>query len=267
MKKSSYTIVTSLLLSVSILLVAVTGTMAWFTSNRKVSVEAGSFEVTVPDGQDAELYYHSLNYNSTLKAYSGFEKSSLNNENYKKFSLVDGSNTPSPTTTQYLWPNFQLTYAFVFTPKRTGNYSFSIKSWSSEESKDKFVSDGKGIRLSWAIRMYAYICEDDTTFSKAETYFTDYQKKSFFSSLATDTSDTMIQGRTSDLSYTVNDTSKSVVVYFSVEFSNDSSTYYEKNETTAFWSQSNTASSQSACYENLTFKAEKFEVDIPSDTP
>lgn len=258
--------ITSILLFFLPLSSAVAGTIAWFTAQRSVTVQAGSFQVTTPEGQDADIYYHSLNYNDTLKQYAGFEKSSLMDENYSSFKKVDkeDTTTPSPLDTNYLWPNFQLTYALVFTPIRTGTYTFRLKSWKSDASTEKLVSEGKGIRLSWAIRMYSYAVEDDETFSKAKEYFSSNQSESFFSSTSADSSDTMEQG---NLTYEVTDTSKSVVVYFTIEFSNDSSTYYELDESTKYWNASTTSSTQSMCYENLTFNAEKFVLDIPAEQP
>ena len=261
LEKISNKLIRTALLSLLSLSSGVTGTLAWFTANRKVSIEAGSFEVVTPEGQEATLYYHSLNYNESLKQYAGFEKSSLN-DNYSSFNVVDENNTPSPTSTLYLWPNFQLTYALVFTPIKVGTFSFKLKSWNSEQSKDKYVSEGKGIRLSWAINMYAYICEDDTTFSNAEEYFNSHETSSFFSSKQDDLSDDLEQG---NITYEVSDISKSVVVYFTIEFSNDSSTYYEKNSSDDYWSQNDNSSTQSMCYENLKFNVEKFVLDIPSE--
>lgn len=256
-------LITTVLLSLLSLSSGITGTLAWFTANRKVSVEAGSFEVTTPEGQDADLYYHTLNYNQTLKKYAGFEKASLTDDNYSCFKKVTDSNTDSsPTNTSYLWPNFQLSYALVFKPIRTGTYTFKLKSWKSEESKDKLVEEGKGIKLSWAIKMYAYadkVEDDKNLFSSAESYFKSTNTDDFFKDKDDETKEQ--SGQT----YEVSDTSKFVVVYFSIEFSNDSSTYYEKNETDVYWCQKNDSSTQSMCYENLTFNVQKFVLDIPSD--
>lgn len=262
--KLSKKLVTTGLLSLLSLSSGITGTLAWFTANRQVSVEAGSFEVVTPEGQEADLYYHNLNFNETLQQYAGFEKASLNDENYSSFTKIDedSSLTPSPVSTNYLWPNFQLTYALVFTPIRKGTFSFKLKSWKSEASTNKFVSNDKGIRLSWAINMYAYIYEDNTNFSNAKDYFNNHENTSFFSSKQNDKSDISEQG---NITVDVSDNTKSYVVYFSVEFSNDSSTYYEKNESDEYWSQSSTSSTQSMCYEGLTFNVEKFVLDIPSE--
>ncbi len=240
------------------LLASVSSTLAWFATRRNVTAQADGFQVTLPESQKATLYYHSKNYSESLKAYSGFEVAQLQEDEMSSFVKYDESDPkePSPTSTEYLWPNHQLTYALVFTPIRTGTFTFDLSSWVSEGSKDKLINENTPIRLSYAIDIYAeaYV---DTGFSKAKEFFQEKDDK------FQDSPDSHATGNVNILKYDVTDTTSQVILYFSILFSNDSFTYYAKSNDETYYKQDPASPEQSNCYEGLHFNARSFSLHAP----
>lgn len=243
----------------------ITGTIAWFHAQRQVEVLASGFEVSLPPHQEADFYYMNCNYNRILSNYSGYELSLLNDEEKTSFTKIDEKSTSSPTSTKYLWPNHQLTYAVVFTPFRTGSFSFEISSWTSEESKDKLIAENKGIRLSWAIKMYVGLYDYDDNFSSATKFLslkstTDESLSNGFKSSYKDESDLLNQTL---LSFNADDLNQKKVLYFTILFSNEKSTYFSKKEN--YYEQDDDSLEESNCYENLTFEVNKFILKAPEE--
>ena len=236
---------------------AVSSTFAWFATRRTVSVTADGFQVALPEAQEAKLYYHQANFNESLQKYAGFELARLRKNDYSKFKEYnpESEEKPSPTSTENLWPNHQLSYALVFTPIRTGTFRFSLSSWESDGG-DKMIDENTPIRLSYAIHIYSYACED-TDFSKASELFAVKDNK------FQDTPENRASQDITILEYDAKDTSTQVILYFSILFSNDSSTYFSKNEENEYYHQNSSSLEQSNCYEGLSFKAKSFTLHAP----
>lgn len=242
------------------LLASVCSSLAWFATRRNVSAQADGFQVTLPESQKATLYYHSKNYSESLEAYSGFEVAQLQETEMSSFKEYDEnkSKNPSPTSTKFLWPNHQLTYALVFTPIRTGTFTFDLSSWESEGSKDKLINQTTPIRLSYAIDIYAKAYKD-TDFSEAKDFFQD--KEDWFN----DSPDSPASKNVNILKYVVTDTTKEVTLYFSILFSNDPSTYYAKPKDETYYKNDKNSPEQSDCYEGLQFNAKSFSLHAPEE--
>lgn len=240
------------------LLASVSSTLAWFATRRNVSVQADGFQVTLPESQKATLYYHSKNYSKSLNAYSGFEVAQLQENEMSSFKEYDEnkSKNPSPTSTKFLWPNHQLTYALVFTPIRTGTFTFDLSSWESVGNNDKLIDEATPIRLSYAIDIYAMAYED-ATFSKAKDFFQNKDDK-FKDSPVSRASE-----KVNILTYDVTDTTKKVTLYFSILFSNHPSTYYAKPKDETYYQNDPNSPEQSDCYEGLQFNAKSFSLHAP----
>ncbi len=246
------------------LLASVSSTLAWFATRRNVSVQADGFQVTLPESQKATLYYHSKNYSESLKAYSGFEVAQLEEDEISSFVEYDEtvSKEASPTSTQYLWPNHQLTYALVFTPIRTGTFTFDLSAWESVGSKYKLINQTTPIRLSYAIDIYAQAyakANEDATFSKAMNFFQNKDDK-FKDSPVSRASE-----KVNILTFDVTDTTKEVTLYFSILFSNDPSTYYAKPKDETYYTNDRNSPEQSDCYEGLQFNAKSFSLHAPEE--
>lgn len=215
----------------------------------------------MPPSQTANLYYLAKNKNENLNVFSGYERSSLSEKDYTNFIKISESDSSdaSPTNTQLLWPNHELTFALVFTPIQTGTFTFSLDSWESKESEDKKVktNDGKeeGIRLAWAINVYCTNSEHKIDFDEAKEYFNNSKSTDDLFRKGENVSDPLSEIQ-------VTDASKEIAVYFTIRYSNDSSTYYLKNED-GYYKNNPDSSEQSNCYEGLTFKVSKFSLKLP----
>lgn len=255
----------------------VSATFAWFINRRTAVVSAEGFQVVLPEAQKVAFYRQKYNnfIDSGKNCSGGFEKEKLGVEKRQSFIQIDveESNQFSDST-KNLWPNHQICYAMVFKPIRDGDFTFSLTDYVSKPSTEKFLKNGKGLSLSFAIDLFAKAYEYDGTFtSKVDVILP--SANSFFSTQgSTDNVD-----KNEDL-FKVDENSpniqpnpytftvskeKNYVLYFSILFSNDSSTYYsevtEGNET--YYKKDPNSISQSNCYEGLTFSADKFTLKAP----
>ncbi len=269
--KKGFSIIVSAFSILLILASSISATFAWFTASRKVDVLANGFEVTLPPHQEASFYYLNKNYNETLNEYSGYEVQKLSDAEKIAYTKVEDKTTQeSPTSTKDIWPNHQLTYAIVFTPYKTGNYTFRLNEWDEDVSKTKIVKDKKtGLRLSYAIDMFAQIYDYDGDFSESKEFLADSTLETQFTS----TPDKVADQQKDFVTCEVKDTTKTKVIFFTILFSNASSTYYEKVTTSTendssssnieYYVQNDDSSEESNCYEGLKFYVKKFELVAP----
>lgn len=242
----------------------VSATFAWFINRRTAAVTAESFQVVLPEAQKVDFYRQKHNFIDSEKKYSGFEKEKLKEEEKKEFEKIDvGKSNQVSDSTEKLWPNHQICYAMVFTPIREGNFTFSLTSYVSEPSTKKLLKNGSGLSLSFAIDLFAKAYEDDEKFTKANSFF------STQGSTEKENGDLFQVGENSrnNQSYSFEASKeKKYVLYFSILFSNDHSTYYsevtEDNKTT-YYENDPDSISQSNCYEGLSFHADKFTLKAP----
>ncbi len=270
--KKGFTAIVSACSVFLIIASSISATFAWFTAKRNVEVLANGFEVTLPPHQEASFYYLNANYNTTLQEYSGYEVQNLSDEMKSAYTKIEDARTEKkPTSTQYIWPNHQLTYAIVFTPYKTGNYTFRLNAWSEDVSDTKIVKDKNvGLRLSYAIDMFAQIYDYDEYFSKSKDFLDDANLQSKFVS----TPDKVAEQKIDFFTQKIDDTSKTKVIFFTVLFSNASSTFYEKDSSSTgtdssrtsnveYYVQKASSTEESNCYEGLKFNVEKFELVAP----
>lgn len=252
---------------------AFTGTYAWFSSTSRVTVSGGSFTVQTPTGVDYDLYYlHHFyidaetnkdgNYCYSSGSFAGYELAYsgpiFNQVHYDEEGNV--TDLVNPTSINNLWPAHMLTYAIVITG---GNFNnFSLSSWDEQISDSAKVSDIKHVSLSWAINIYgaAYyvdIGQADNVLIDIATAFSDYDDDLFdnqnplpdcFTYSEAGTNDP--QGPSIPIITTTNGTdgnNKRLILFFTIEFSNDASTFYLLGET--YYTQNN--SGDSNCYKGL----------------
>ena len=237
----------------------VSSTLAWFTTMRNVEVTTDGFQVTLPPSQKAELYFLSCNYNQTLGLYSGYEVKNLTDEEKTQFVNVDTDKTSSPTSTSNLWPDSTLTYALVFTPYRTGEFSFNIASWVSPESDTKKVSENKGIRLSWTIGIYTALEKHSSDFSEARHCLDSVNDRFSSSDGEEETQNQKL------ITFDAKNTTDEIALYFSIRFKDDKNAYYSYDENSGFYTKDPNSVLESNCYENLSFTAERFELIPPTE--
>ncbi|MCR5078326.1 MAG: hypothetical protein K6B65_00145 [Bacilli bacterium] len=255
------------------------GTMAWFVSNRSVTTEVSSFTIQSPGGIEYDLYFLDTfsvnavikdgNWNNRINKFAGYEVSYTNNA--ATFTKINYSNNGSvqtitrggvdynPTSIEELWPAHKLTYALVIT---SGSVSgFSLSSFSETTSNSAKVSAEKNVSLTWAIdiRGQAYsvspMSSPESVTADIQSAYADY-RRDYYSSLT----DRFAYAETYPESATPPTLPLSIVnqgaseegreiLFFTIEFSNAESTFYELDSNTGYYVQNDNGNSN--CYENL----------------
>ena len=255
-----------------------TGTFAWFASNTTVTATGASVKVKAPEGINFDLYYldhfavdqstnKDGNYNTTINAFSGYETAAANPVFEKILFDSEGvvvdnegnalSNDENPTLINHLWPAHRLTYAIAITGGSLN--SFNLDSWDEvtlptvvTQIDDEEVE----ISLSWAIDIYGgayYITDTGNVVNDLSTGFTSYLNDNSLTDKFTysETNIAPVEKPSINLTNTISGESgdtKRVVLYFSIEFSNDDSTFYTFNN--PYYVKD--ALGNSNCYENLS---------------
>ncbi len=269
-KRKSRVIVLNALLCLFSLSGIISGTTAWFSSNKTVEVTGSSFTVTTPDDLDFDLYYlesftvdtvvKNGNYNPGIMKFAGYETSY--DASYATFTqveydeddlVVEDNEKGNPTNITKLWPAHRLTYAIVTSESVS---SFSLTDWSEETSENSKTGASSYVSISWAINMYgaAYSIEaTGTVTDDIQAAFASYEAETsledkFTYSEADPAPDTVETITIVDsIPNQVDD--YLTVLFFTLEFSNDSDTYYSYDEDTGYYTKS--TSGNSNCYENL----------------
>lgn len=248
------------------------GTAAWFNTKRAVAVEAGTFQVVTPDDQKAELYYYNGNFNQNSEKYSGYNKiDDLNSISFENsFSKVDESTKTenNPCSTKELWPGYKLTYALQFTPNEDASYGLELLDVEFEDSETKkILEDGKEtpISLSWVFEVYgAYAADEETN---AKVYLDSTLKHT-----CQVNKENPLKEKTQIVAKQKKNKSKESILFFTIEFSNDPSTFYQEIESTqetnadststiTKWKQNNDSPTQSNCYEGLSITSMVFRLN------
>lgn len=252
---------------------AFTGTYAWFVTNQSVTATTSSIKIQAEKGLEFDLYYlHHFavdqsttkdgNYNAGIDAFAGYENA-YSNPVFVKVNYDSSGNvtdTDNPTNINHLWPAHKLTYAIVINEGSLS--SFNLLSWSEVRLPSVVTqvnSQDVEISLSWAINMYGgayYVASTATVTDDIATGFTSYNAD-IANSTITDKftySQTNIAPETKPSITILNSVSgtggaaKRIVVYFSIEFSDDSSTYYTYNN--PYYVKDTLGNSN--CYEKLS---------------
>ena len=256
-----------------------TGTLAWFASNNTVTATGACVTVKAPEGVNFDLYYlHHFaidqstnkdgNYNSIIDAFSGYENAAANavfelvhfNDNGE---IVDANEDPlsadeNPMMINHLWPAHRLTYAIVVTGGDVS--SFSLDSWS-ETTDDSVMTTTSGVHvsLSWAINIFGSsysVASTNSVTDDISTGFVSYASATLQDKFTYSQAEQAPEQHTAINvipSITAGTESQRTIVYFSIEFSDDSDTYYTLNNVTngvSYYTKS--TSGNSNCYERLS---------------
>lgn len=252
----------------------VTFTYAWFASNNSVTATGASITVLAPDSLDYEMYYLSSftdeesasrpgNQNPTTNYFSGYHLD-FEDATFTKVTFENGyiADDPDPTNISHLWPAHKLTYAFIIT--QSTMTSLSINAWD-ESTGAAEVSQNNPVCLSWAINVYGAAYSVTKTNNDANDVATAYQ--SYYADVhAGELNDAFNYSQaspapspkpevyiTSDIPENVGNTR--TIVFFTIEFSNETSTFYKLNKTTGFYElyvSGETTGFNSNCYEGLS---------------
>lgn len=265
------------------LLTAFTSTIAWFSTKTSVEVSGGSFTVKPVSGIQYELYYldHFVisqdtnkdgNFNTVVNSHSGYEVDTANPVFNKVTFDEDGhvidnnqnivSDDLNPTNIRHLWPAHKLTYAIVI---ESGDLaSFTLQSWDEETDANTKTKDNEDhdvlISLSWAINLYGAAYNVTKTNNEATDVATGFASN-YRSASLTDKFNysqalpapspraplnivNSVSGESSENTRTI--------LYFSVEFDDSASTYYELDADDDYYTKS--VDGNSNCYEKLILK-------------
>ena len=257
-----------------------TGTLAWFTNNNTVTASGASVTVEAPEGVNFDVYYlhHFVidqstnkdgNYNSIIDAYSGYEGSTSSAVFEPVLFNDDGEvvdelgqevdEEENPMMINHLWPAHRLTYAIVITG---GDVSrFSLDSWDEETDENVMTTNDGLVSLSWAINIFSAsyaVTATNNIVNDISSGFVSYAAANLTDTFTySETSPAPVQHPAINVlpSLASADEGERTILYFSIEFSNSSDTFYElDNVTDGVSYYAKNTSGNSNCYERLSLK-------------
>ena len=238
----------------------------------------GNYNPTINSNSGYEVDYSSATFGEvTYDANSQSNNGSSSQSNSQSSSEVN--NQYNPTDISNLWPAHRLTFAVVITSQTMTK--FSISSWSENEGHELAnaakVSANQYVRLSWAINVYGYAYsvqnpQDGNDATAVEygysqyyyNYLTGNNKRDRFpysqeslAPVSPNTKPELIIVGDQYAEVPADADGYKTIVYFTIEFSNDSSTYYRQKQD-GYYEKSTAGSS--SCYERLQLDSLAFTI-------
>ncbi|MCR4562069.1 MAG: hypothetical protein K5694_02555 [Bacilli bacterium] len=248
-------------------------TFAWFATTRTSRVTVNTIELAGANGVGFDFYYlrkftdnettKDGNYNSYVSKYSGYEKSyasaTFQAVTLNESGTVDGAD--NPLAIDQLWPAHKLTYAMVITEGTPTK--FTLDSWSENADEDIKINSSTTVKLSWAINMYGYayaVTSTENVLTDIATAYQSYRIQEGLTDAFTSTAPAVpAQTATIFNSFpSFNPSLQRCVLFLTIEFSNDSGTFYTYNESTGYYEKD--ISGNSNCYETLSLSSLAFTV-------
>ena len=272
------------------LLTVFTSTIAWFSTKTSATVNGGSFTVKPVSGIQYNLYYldhfdcadttvttddKDGNFNTIFNTHSGYEQEFANPVFYPISFDDDGyvideeqnrvSEQLNPTNISHLWPAHKLTFAIVI--DSTNFSSFSLDSWDEETDANIKTKDDNNndvlISLSWAINLYgaAYkVPASGSVTADIATGFASYRGASLTDTFTykpkyvqPDVEPQLPLSVVNTVTDQSGNSAPRTILYFTIEFDDSESTWYEYDESNNYYTQSNN-NGNSNCYEHLLLK-------------
>ena len=260
-------------------------TYAWFESSKVARVTSGSFSVVGPDQVSFDIYYLSSftdteshtrygNYNPSITSFSGYEVE-YEDATFTKINYVNDlvTNNPNPTDVRHLWPAHKLTFAIMVTSNTVSKLSLS--NWG-ETTGTAITEDSAHVCLAWAIDVYGM------AYSVQSTGNTDQKIAADIATGYASYYDDVIHGDYTDVfgysedepaaespnpkevldvvdTIPTNSSGYRTIVYFTIEFSNDESTFYRYDEDNDYYIKSTLGNSN--CYEGLSLSSMEFTLE------
>lgn len=262
---------------------AFAGTYAWFAANSNVSASNMQITIKAPDEIKFELYYLDYfgvknessykdgNYDTTINQFAGYEVAA-SNPVFTKIEydnegnvLDDSEHDSNPTSINHLWPAHKLTYAIVIT---NGSLKeFILDSWGENTNPNIKVDADTNVSLSWAINIYggAYSVSDSgNIINDLATGFSSYNGHVLDGTITDKFGYSENQPAPSvktpinvvDSVYGSNSEQSHVILYFSIEFSDDEETYYSFEN--PYYVKDEDGNSN--CYEKLSLTSLSFKL-------
>ncbi len=212
-------------------------------------------------------------------SFTGYQKDYVDS-NFVKINLNSNGecdDDPSPMDIEHLWPAHRLTYALAVKGSKAS--SFKLDSWDETRiSTRKAILENEDeveVSLSWAINMYGHYYNftkqagdtDENIKADIEKCYKD-NYHSYLNPVppASAPTDTFVYDEEStehSVSTLVDNIAapsdgQRTIIFFTIEFSNDNSTFYVLDKTTGKYSKG--TSGNSNCYENLTLTGLSFSL-------
>ena len=274
------------LLSAFVLLIsfgaAATATFAWFTVNRNANL--GNSNISIDESVESyKLMYYKGNYtteegNTKYTGYQDYKE--IKQCTYATDFVEMSDSAPELWNITDMFPDTRYTFAFELTISSGSQISragLAITEYKSTNYTATLVEEDRltmykvnpnnteevlgGIYLSEAINIYAggMLKQDNTSMNTASLNFLngfELDRSSSLTDVFNESGDGSNFGGV-DLSY-VNDSSlsgKTIVVFFTIEFSNASDTYYTYSRRSGnnIYYYKDTANGSSNCYQLLEF--------------
>jgi len=237
------------------------------------------------------------NYDNVISEFAGYETNyehaSFTEIDIDDGVVVDD---PNPTSIKDLWPNHKLTFAILITSSLNMN-KLTLKSWGEKTLNTSKISSGSEdedyVHLSWAINIYgkaysvAKTANDSADVATGyESYWDETKDNRFDYSQASPATpetrteittvgsegyETTVEENTDIIGYqkieaesvvydnTVpeNAGTNRTIAYFTIEFSDDESTFYEM-DSSGYWDKATSGTSN--CYEKLSLTSLEFVI-------
>ena len=266
---------------------AFAGTIAWFSSSARTTVTGGSFKVQTPTGIGCSLYqlHHFLDGSQATKpgnfvtnfGYIGYENPSITAVFQAVSYNEQGEVTedPNPTVIENLWPAHRLTYALLIEGDTSSSFTFTLNSWSEsvregyqrtnsridnpdygEEGEPEYLSSPTSI--TWATNIYcrAYLVgsTQNSVLTDIATGYNTFKTTNinandkFNASQSNPLSSAIEMANSEDDVYDLG--GSRLIIYFSIEFSNYSDTFYSLGNDGYYYKDALYGNSN--CYRGLT---------------
>ena len=247
-RKTQFKIIAASTVAIFSLAGLIGGSFAWFTYSLQLSQTTSSFSVQAGEGVSFDLYYlHHFaidqstnkngNYNYDTQLFAGYE-TTYSNPVFTKVNYDSSGNVTDavdPTNIGYLWPAHRVTYALVVTSGSLN--SFSLTTWSEVTSATVLTqvnSEDVRVSLSWATDIYGgayYVTNTGVVLDDIAAGFTSYASDNTVTDkfLYSQTNIAPEEKTSIEIVDSISGESganKRVVLYFSIEFSNNSNTFY-----------------------------------------
>ena len=242
MRKAKASLITSVVIGLLAVCTAGVSTYAWFQANASATISASesstSITVTKPDQLVYEYYYYNSNSTNGYKtgdSYTAFTGAG------GAFTLISSTTTTAYTSVSNLWPGYKMSFCV----KVTTDKAFKLTLANSAVTKG-VLSSSTGYRylyttstttddidLARAIHIYADISTSnekatfDNFISGKDTESADLTNKYEYSKISAGTI-SLSTGLSTLIDQESALESTTYYIYYTVEFSNDSTTYYRE---------------------------------------
>ena len=274
MTKARASLITSVIIGLLAITTAGVSTYAWFQANSSATVTAESTSTTITAAKPDDYAFYAYKGNKASYTYTGTFATD--------FEAITSLNIEEKTSFTNFYPNKAMTFAVVMTGCTVGNtISLNLTKVTSNTinkqnvSKHRLVRNGaKEINIGWAIDIYTKcvaspnssyndLVNEPDTLSAGDKFLCSSGNDTTYLA-ASSTAANVITLSSAISLYNANATATSMYLFYTVYFTNSSSTWYkevnstgtallvESTENTRYF-DADTTNGNSNCFAGLTF--------------